>query len=432
MRLKIIMLYTAFLPFFLSQCEKDHDHMPQQEATFRVTVQNVMEPKDFFASGVFNTPVGESDAGPALPGHSYEFTFHAGPGMMLSFETMYGKSNDLFYAPSGAGIELFDGLTPVTGNITSQVMLWDAGTEVNEMPGTGPHQPANGGPNTGMDENGVVQTIDMVNDGFTYPAVDQNIKVTLTNDGGSMFTLTIENLAGSSTPLAPGTWVVHTMPDPIFTAGVADRGQGLEAAAEDGNPSMLADYLSMHSGYVSPIAPGVYVVQHNGSKPIFTDGQPDYGDGLEQLAESGDPSMLAMSLPGKRGVISSGVYNTPLGASGPGPLLPGQTYEFTFDAHEGDYFNFASMLGNSNDLFFSTRDKGIALWSDGVALSGDITSWVDLWDAGTEVNEYPGAGINQPARSGGGVDENGNVMKVDDGFTYPAVNQIIKITITPE
>jgi hypothetical protein len=31
---------------------------------------------------------------------------------------------------------------------------------------------------------------------------------------------------------------------PLFTPGKPDRGQGLERLAEDGNPGVLADYIS--------------------------------------------------------------------------------------------------------------------------------------------------------------------------------------------
>jgi hypothetical protein len=92
---------------------------------------------------------------------------------------MFVQSNDLFYAPAGMGIALFeaDG-QPVTGAVTSQMMLWDAGTEVNEQPGIGLHQaPRQPGPNNGMDENGTVR---LVNDGYNYPQTQEVIAVTIT------------------------------------------------------------------------------------------------------------------------------------------------------------------------------------------------------------------------------------------------------------
>ena len=120
-----------------------------------------------------------------------------------------------------------------------------------------------------------------------------------------------------------------------------------------------------------------------------------------------------------------------MGADGPGVLLPGNSYEFTFDAQEGDYLSFATMLVHSNDLFYSPSEMGIPLFVSGTPLSGDITSNIMLYDAGTEVNELPGVGLHQPARLNGGEDENGNVRIVNDGFTYPAVSSVVKITITP-
>jgi len=42
--------------------------------------------------------------------------------------------------PAGSGIELFKNGTPISGDITSQIILRDAGTEVNQEPGIGPDQ----------------------------------------------------------------------------------------------------------------------------------------------------------------------------------------------------------------------------------------------------------------------------------------------------
>jgi hypothetical protein len=131
------------------------------------------------ATGVFTTPVGDAPPGPATPGKSYEFTISARPGAKLSFVTMFGQSNDLFYAPAEGGIPLFDRKgAPIRGDITRQVLFWDAGTEVNEEPGIGkwqaPRQPA---PNTGPDEHGLVRP---VHDQFTYPATAEVIRVTIT------------------------------------------------------------------------------------------------------------------------------------------------------------------------------------------------------------------------------------------------------------
>ena len=40
----------------------------------------------------------------------------------------------------------------------------------------------------------------------------------------------------------------------------------------------------------------------------------------------------------------SGVFNTPVGASSPAPIFPGEAYEFTLGANPGDMLSFATMF----------------------------------------------------------------------------------------
>jgi hypothetical protein len=131
------------------------------------------------SSGVFAVPVGDAGPGPALPGKAYEFTVEARPGDHLSFSSMFGQSNDLFYSPGVFGIPLFKwGRRPISGDVTRYIRLWDAGTEVNQEPGLGPDQaPRQSGPNTGQAEH---KRVFPVRDQFTYPAVKDVIKVTIT------------------------------------------------------------------------------------------------------------------------------------------------------------------------------------------------------------------------------------------------------------
>ena len=109
--------------------------------------------------GIFNTPVSAMGPGPIGPGAAYEFNFAASPKMKLHMVFMFGQSNDLFYAPDANGIALFDNTgNAISGDVTEQLILWDAGTEVNEEPGIGPNQaPRQGKANTGAAENGVVR-----------------------------------------------------------------------------------------------------------------------------------------------------------------------------------------------------------------------------------------------------------------------------------
>ena len=128
--------------------------------------------------GVFDKPVGSDKTAPILPGGVYEFSFTASEGMRFSLITMFGQSNDLFYSPKQA-LELFDADgNPLVGDITESLLLWDAGTEVNQAPGLGDDQaPRQKMANAGKEENGRVR---LVKDEFMYPDTKDVIRVTIT------------------------------------------------------------------------------------------------------------------------------------------------------------------------------------------------------------------------------------------------------------
>ena len=423
---------------------------PAAEATtFEVTIENVSTSYDFLGSGVFAIPDGADAPGPLHAGEDYHFDFAAAPGMYLSFATMFVHSNDYFYAPGGRGIPLYeaDG-TPMEGDLTDQVMLWDAGTEANQEPGSGVDQaPRQTGLDTGDADPD--NTVRLVTDMFgNLPDVADVIQVTLEAKGRGMFHLRIKNVSNETTlttadmmvlpdvPLAPGVWVVHSERDPIFTEGEADRGEGLEGLAEDGTAGELAEALTARTGLTSPIAPGVFAV-HTGAGVLFDDGAAA-SDGMESLAEDGEPERLADELAALDGV-ASGAFATPVGGDAPAPAFPGESYTFTFEANPGDYLSFATMLVQSNDLFFAPDERGVGLFGAGdEPISGDVTDEVQLWDAGTEVNEPPGAGPNQAPRQAGpdtgDAEEGGTVHEVDvmmsaDGFHYPTIADVIRVTI---
>ena len=443
-----ITLFVSVIWLVFAGCSKDDNGNGPMEVTsrdFTVTLANISEAKAFSSSGVFNTPVGASQPGPIGPGGAYEFSFSAAPGSKLSFATMFVPSNDFFYAPDENGIDLFDGSgNQNSGDITAMVQLWDAGTEINQEPGLGIDQPQRqSGPNTGAADP-LNQVRNAPDDFGNLPAVSDVIQVTLMAMAPTEFTLRIENVSSSTTlqtsdggnqavPLAPGVWVVHSDAGPLFTSNQADYGDGMEALAEDGNPAALAAALDAESGLTNILAPGVWVV-HNSADPLFTANQTDRDEGLEALAEDGDPGTLAANLVNRSGVVSNGVFNTPAGASQPGPALPGNSYSFSFSASPGEYLSFASMFVQSNDLFYAPAGMGITLFeADGQPVTGAVTSQIMLWDAGTEVNEKPGIGLHQAPRQSGpndGMDENGNVRLVNDGYTYPANSEVLLVTIS--
>jgi len=208
------------------------------------------------------------------------------------------------------------------------------------------------------------------------------------------FTVRVENVSTAQTlklsngmtapaPTAPLLWTITDAGNPLFSTGTADRGQGLEQLAEDGNPGVLADYIT--------------------SKV--------------------------------KSVVHSGVVTTPSGDKGPGPITPGKAYEFTVSAAPGQRLTLAMMFGQSNDLFYAPGAKAIALFDDkGQPLTADITSQLQLWDAGTEVNEEPGLGPNQAPRQAApntGTAEKGKVMLVKDAFRYPPVRDVVRVSVKP-
>lgn len=426
MKTRVYGLILAAIGLGMISCDDD-DPIPVPLTEFTLTIENIQTGKAYLESGT---------TGFLAPGESETISFNAGIGSFLSLATMFVQSNDLFYGFDQEGLSLYDANgNAVSGDVTSQIDLWDAGTEVNEEPGIGDNQaPRQAGPNSGMDENGNVELVADVNDGFMYPADETVIKVTLTHDGGTMFTMVIENISGGSTlptPFAPGVWGVHGMSEMLFTQGMAAP-DGLEGLAEDGTNQDLADAVAATTGYSSPLAPGLVAIHVSGVKPLFDMNEADREQGLEELAEDGDPGPLNTNVSMLDGVANTMIFNMPDGESAPGPLMGGATYSITFEAEEGDYLSFASMLIHTNDLFFSPGEGGIALFSNGQGITSNITDKLSLWDSGTEVNEFPGAGNNQPARGGGdsGPAENGTVRLVDDGFEYPNVSQMIRVMIT--
>lgn len=184
--------------------------------------------------------------------------------------------------------------------------------------------------------------------------------------------------------------------------------------------------------YPFALSPGLFVVT-NKKMDFFKLGK-KANAGLEAQAEDGNPGVLAEELKTKVGSVNMGIFNTPVGAGGPAPILPGGAYEFEFTASEGMKLNIIAMYGQSNDLFYSPKDA-INLFENGQAISGDITDKFMLWDAGTEVNQAPGVGADQAPRQKGpntGAAENGVVGLVKDGFSYPNTKDVLKITITKE
>jgi hypothetical protein len=196
------------------------------------------------------------------------------------------------------------------------------------------------------------------------------------------------------------------------------------------------EVLKLSTGKTAPFvsAPVLWTVVGGASNPLFVGGKPDAGQGLERLAETGNPGPLAGTIKTGNGVASVGVDARPLGAAADGPLAPGQAYEFEITAAPGQTLSLAWMFGQSNDLFYS-NDRPIALFdASGKPVTGDMTAQLSLWDAGTELNEEPGLGPNQGPRQAtpdAGTVEHESVAHVRDKFHYPRIAEVLRLTITP-
>ena len=402
----------------------------RREYNFDVTITNVATFYPYFSSGSFDTPVGESEPGPAGMGMSYEFEFRAGPGTRLSFATMMAHSNDFFYAPGPEGIALWDGHEQVTGDVTDQIMLWDAGTEINQEPGAGADQLfRQSGPNTGADDpNPLVR---LAEDEYgTLPEVDSVISVTIESTGPYMFKVTIENVSLDHTietiagecmdvPIAPGVFVAGYAP--LFAEGEEEPGVGLEALAEDGAAGTLAEYVGANTGVLQIIAPGVFAT-HQSPGLLFNSGT-TATVGIEAMAEDADPITLYANTDSAGGFRELDFF---------APLLPGESYTFRAVAVHGEALSLAMMLLQSNDVFFAPDENGIALFPGGNQLTDDVTGMIDLWDAGTEVNGEPGLGRYQAPRQlapNTGPDEGGTIRLLDDEFDYPDVGDMIQVLV---
>jgi hypothetical protein len=171
----------------------------------------------------------------------------------------------------------------------------------------------------------------------------------------------------------------------------------------------------------APISPGAMAVARQ-KNVLFRSGSLALNTGLQQLAEDGNPVPLIER------VAETGVDVQ--------FIIPNLHYRVT--ALPGDRLHFAVMFVKSNDLFYAFDDGGLPFFDyRGQPISGDVTQYVKFWDAGTEVNQPPGAGSYQaPSQPEPGAGEKEyepveQVRKVGDGFTYPPIAKVIRVTVTP-
>jgi len=124
-----------------------------------------------------------------------------------------------------------------------------------------------------------------------------------------------------------------------------------------------ADGQTAENGSKWPFAlsPGLWVV-HEREVRLFRKGNPAV-NGLEAQAEDGNPTEIVKILEGREhSAMQHGVFNTPVGANGPAPIGPGGAYEFTFAAKPGMRLSVVTMFGQSNDWFYAPKRQGSDLF----------------------------------------------------------------------
>ena len=207
--------------------------------------------------------------------------------------------------------------------------------------------------------------------------------------------------------VTPGIAVLHALPEPLFTLGQEDRGVGLEAIAEDGNPMPLYNWFNETGSQGAPLrlssslsvfSPGLVYAFNGERDPLVRQGETNSpNNGLEQLAEDGNNAVAVSYLEGLGLPVAASNETANIG--------PGENLTFTLEVpqNQGFKFGFSTMLVETNDWFISYNNAGYPLFDEaGAPISGFSASEKSyLYDAGTEVDEAVGFGIYQAPRQTG-------------------------------
>lgn len=421
----------TLLSLAFAACKKDNNNnstAPSTKST--ITVENVLNSEPLVESGTFQ---GTGSPALILPGQSTTIQFSAAKGEAISFATMYGWSNDLFFAPANPGIQVYDANgNPIEGDVSAQVKLWDNGTRINQTPGANVSHPGV------ADSKAITEVKGTDAQGNSYLPASSLVKATLKYNGNSVFTLTLENTSGATanpTPLSPGVWSVSYIvggtlqnPAPLYTSGQVTA-NGLTGIAEMGDNTQLSTYVKGITGIFTPLSPILVVVYNGVDNPIYKVGENDRGQGLKPLAQQGNADTLAAYLKGKPGIKA--VYVLP--APTTKVLLPvigaqaGGIVSQDITVSSGDRLAIATMYGFSNDWFFASADNGVD-----ATTKGDISTTIKLFDDGTAINQFPGAGITQFNLAGTPLKTSQPIAVVPNPnpfTTLPDISKIIRVTI---
>ncbi len=194
------------------------------------------------------------------------------------------------------------------------------------------------------------------------------------------------------------------------------------------------------------LAPGVIVV-HDGQTRLFEEGQLA-GEGMERVAEDGDPAVLVAELQGRDGVVSidylSAVDDATYEAA---PMYSGELGYEVIDAPQGAVVEVVFMFAQSNDIFGATIAPIAVADLEAAPASGplggegelDLTPRLAWFDAGTEANEEPGVGGDQAPRQVGpdvGTSTSDPIARIDGqdaaGWTMPPLADVARLSVSRE
>ncbi|MFS4466967.1 spondin domain-containing protein [Maribacter sp. 2210JD10-5] len=397
--------------------------------TFNITITNAAE---IFNVHTFSERIRNSvneGAGPLTQnGDQYKISFKAVPGTKFTPITMMGNSNDWFLAPEDlAGIPLWDeNGAPLNGvDIANELVLYDLGTEADNIPAAFPPAGANVGD---ADPNTTIRLVDRAGRrGDTYMTAVLDYAEGVNEAGTFTFTITTLMAPNPAQPassengfvVTPGIVALHANNAPLFDLGEEDRGEGLEAIAEDGMPGELFSFYREEgdSGFLrltstrTVFSPGVVYAFNGERDPFVLQGEVNNpANGLEEIAEDGNNAVALEYLQ------SIGI---PVAASdqtsnvGPGESL---TFSLTVPEGQGFKFGFATMFVDTNDWFIAYNNAGYPLWDEnGTPASGFGASEKSyLFDSGTEIDQLTGFGENQAPRQGArdtGAEDPNNIVR---------------------
>ena len=424
MRFNLFSAAVLFSALFVS-CKKDENKPmtpPENKAESTITFENVVKPMKYVQSGTFHgegvfREGGKEIKNLILPSddpktNSASFSFYAGKGQRLMFAMMFGASKDWFFASVQPGIELYDAQgNPRTGDISSDVSLWDNGTK-NDMSGAQEDKTITSLKARTMPQN-------LMKLFLSYEPISSRFTLKITNTSKDKMSTDGMSL---TTPFAPGVWVVSNVlggklldEKPFFEAQKKSSKE-LTLLAQTGDPNPLYQKVKKETGIITGLSPAVVVLYTGDKNPLYEMGKKDAGLGLKELSQKGDFSKLQASLKGMKGVKE--VY-----IAGNAPIAPNGKAMTKIKKSQGDKIAYAFMFGYSNDWFYANSDPILS------ASKGDLTNKTALFDSGTGVDQFPGAG-NKQALFGGTPDkEEKPITKVGTTFPVPATGQVVRVTL---